>query len=73
MFDDLDFEEREIVRQVMARAVRVLTLRQARCLILLLMGLNLRETGDTLGISLQAVAMNREEFLDKVRSLRIAS
>ena len=54
--DALSFEDREIVQQVMAEAVPLMTDRQRDCLRLYLDGLTQAEVGAALGVTQQAAS-----------------
>jgi len=52
----LSYEDREIVAQVMAEAVPLMTERQRDCLRLYLAGMTQAEVGEELGVTHQAVS-----------------
>jgi len=64
--DELSFEDREIVMQVMGAVRPTLTQRQAECLLWQLAGFTQREVGEALGISHVAVGHHFRAALRKV-------
>jgi len=59
MFDlveGMDYEDRDVFRQVMLKALGKLTAMQMHCLLLSLLGLTQEEIGQALGISARSVS-----------------
>ena len=67
--EELSFEDREILIQVLAAVRPTLTARQAECLLWQLAGFTQREVGAALGISHVAVGHHFRAALRKVQAV----
>ena len=65
--DELGFEDKEILLQVMGQAMEEFTHRQLVCLLLQLAGWNQEEVGRILGIAQPVVCQHFNAALGKVR------
>ena len=67
--DDLSFEDKEVMVQVLGVAVPMLTERQKDCLLLQLLGLTQTEAGDVLGVGQSVVARHVLAAMEKVKQI----
>jgi len=69
MFDlveGMDYEDRDVFRQVMLKALGKLTAMQMHCLLLSLLGLTQEQIGEVLGLTRQGVAYHFNAALTQI-------
>ena len=67
--DDLSFEDKEVMVQVLGVAVPMLTERQKDCLLLQLLGLTQTEAGEVLGVERSVVTRHMLALMAKVKEI----
>ena len=69
--DELGFEDKEILLQVMEQAVEKMTRTQSLCVLALVAGWNQEEVGEMLDISHQAVSHNYHKALGVIKNVLV--